>query len=30
LAGFIPTENTWFRNEELNFKVAGDSKKDTE
>ena len=30
LAGFIPTENTRFRNEELNFKVAGDSKKDTE
>ena len=30
LAGFIPTENTRFWEEELNFKVAGDSKKDTE
>jgi len=30
LAGFIPTENLWFWPEELNFKVAGDSKKDVE
>ncbi len=30
LAGFIPTENTRFRDEGLDFKVAGDSKKDTE
>ena len=30
LAGFIPTENTRFRDEGLDFKVAGDSKKDKE
>jgi ATP-binding cassette subfamily E protein 1 len=30
LAGFIPTENMRFRDEGLDFKVAGDSKKDTE
>jgi len=30
LAGFIPTENMRFRDEALDFKVAGDSKKDKE